>query len=143
MHEVQRVATQGINLFRVLMIYLAPVLPRMAVAGRRASSARPSATGTQLRAPLLIGALSPYQPLATAPDPAVVRSSLVARRHRGAAAVNCPQANPDQHRHFTSSTCASRGPRGQRVEGSDKLLQLTLDLGQGAAQRLLRHPRQL
>jgi methionyl-tRNA synthetase len=29
-HRVQAVCTQGLNLFRVLMVYLKPVLPRMA-----------------------------------------------------------------------------------------------------------------
>ena len=35
LEEVRAVATQGINLFRVLMVYLAPVLPRMAEAAGR------------------------------------------------------------------------------------------------------------
>jgi methionyl-tRNA synthetase len=45
--EVLAVCTQGINLFRVLMSYLAPVLPQMAEKGRQIPRTSRSPTGTR------------------------------------------------------------------------------------------------
>ena len=69
--EVLAVCTQGINLFRVLMTYLAPVLPRMAEkAGKFLRS--PITAWDSVAAPLLDHAIEAYEPLATRLDPKVV-----------------------------------------------------------------------
>ncbi len=47
--EVLAIATQGVNLFRVLMSYLAPVLPHMAQAAAAFLGTRLRATGTRSR----------------------------------------------------------------------------------------------
>src|SRR5271155_2152109 len=73
--EVQSVCTQGLNLFRVLMIYLQPVLPDMAAKARRFFQ-EPVWTWAHAAAPLLATAIVPYEPLAVRLDPKVV-SSLV------------------------------------------------------------------
>ena len=69
---VQAVCTQGLNLFRVLMIYLQPVLPLMAA---KASSflGDKDWTWSHAAAPLLGTAINPYEPLATRLDPKAVQ----------------------------------------------------------------------
>jgi len=69
--EVQAICTQGLNLFRVLMIYLAPVLPEMASRARRffqESDWRWQSAAT----PLLGTQILPYEPLATRLEPKAV-----------------------------------------------------------------------
>ena len=66
--EVQSVCTQGLNLFRVLMIYLQPVLPDMAAKVREFFEEGPW-TWQSTSKPLLGTAILPYQPLATRIDP--------------------------------------------------------------------------
>ncbi len=144
-HEVLAIATQGVNLFRVLMSLLAPVLPRM-------SEAAASFLGTRFNhwfaidTPLLGSALAPYQPLATRLDAAAVASLVDAPALRG---LRHPDARPGADRAcgqgggtrprlpqrsasmiLRSSICGvARVADAAAVDGSDKLLRLTLDLG--------------
>ena len=69
--EVQSVCTEALNLFRVLMIYLSPVLPRMAA---RASAFFQEAGWTWASAatPLLSTSINAYEPLAVRLDPKAV-----------------------------------------------------------------------
>jgi methionyl-tRNA synthetase len=141
--EVLAVCTQGINLFRVLVSYLAPVLPQMAEkAGRflRTAFAGWNAVAT----PLLGTAIEAYEPLATRLDPRIV-AQLVA----SPAPAEKPAAKPaKQAKPVNDKTAAAAAPglvsisdfarldlrianvlEAKLVDGSDKLLQLTLDLG--------------
>jgi len=154
--EVRAIATQGINLFRVLMIYLAPVLPQMAEAAGKFLGA-PLDAWQAAATPLLGSALAPYQPLAQRLDPAVV-FKLVASEPAAAAApaataakgsaartapaksaVAAPVAAPPAEAPTTIGIAdfarvdlrVARVLAASHVEGSDKLLQLTLDLGAG------------
>lgn len=138
--EVREVATQGINLFRALMLYLAPVLPQMACAAAQFLGA-PLAKWQEVDSPLLATKLQPYKPLATRLDPKIVSQLIV-----GAAAPSDPKSSSNKA--TTEMTTAPPSPgmikiddfakldlRAARVadarlvDGSDKLLQLTLDLG--------------
>jgi len=65
--EVQRICTQGLNLFRVLMIYLQPVLPDMAARARRFFQESGWQWGDAAK-PLLNSAIAAYEPLATRLD---------------------------------------------------------------------------
>jgi methionyl-tRNA synthetase len=69
--EVQAVCTQGLNLFRTLMIYLQPVLPDMAAKARRFFH-ESSWDWADAATPLLGTAIAPYEPLATRLDPKAV-----------------------------------------------------------------------
>jgi methionyl-tRNA synthetase len=53
--EVQAVCTQGLNLFRVLMIYLQPVLPEMAARGASFFRARSAVELGAMRGKPLLG----------------------------------------------------------------------------------------
>ncbi|MGB7739114.1 MAG: methionine--tRNA ligase [Steroidobacteraceae bacterium] len=75
--EVQAVCTQGINLFRVLAVYLKPVMPKLA-AGAEKFLGLPAQTWADAATPLLGTVLNAYEPLATRVDPAAVKALLAA-----------------------------------------------------------------
>ena len=75
--EVQAVCTQGINLFRVLAVYLKPVMPKLA-AGAEKFLGLPSQNWADAAAPLLDTTINAYEPLATRVDPAAVKALLAA-----------------------------------------------------------------
>ena len=151
--QVQAVATQGINLFRVLMVYLSPVLPHMSAAAGRFLNA-PIKGWDDIATPLLNQLLNPYQPLATRLDPAVLaRLPDPPATPMNTTPPNTPSAHapttkaaPAVTTASTASATATPATIGMaefskidlrvakvitaaHVEGSDKLLQLVLDLG--------------
>jgi methionyl-tRNA synthetase len=69
---VQAVCTQGLNLFRVLMIYLQPVLPQMA-AKARSFLGEKDWQWSHATAALLGTRINAYEPLATRLDPKAVQ----------------------------------------------------------------------
>ena len=127
--QVRAIATQGVNLFRALMIYLTPVLPRMSEAAGQFLG-RPIRAWSDAATPLLEIPLNPYQPLATRLDPA-----LVARL------VDPPATPAPAPTHMINindfgklDLRVARVVGATLVTGSDKLLQLSLDLGGDARQ---------
>jgi methionyl-tRNA synthetase len=91
--EVQSVCTQALNLFRILMIYLQPVLPQMA--GRaRAFFKEADWTWAARATPLLSQDISAYEPLAVRLDPKVVASLVVPEAAATAAATPADPAAP-------------------------------------------------
>jgi methionyl-tRNA synthetase len=135
--EVRAIATQGVNLFRALMSYLAPVLPHMAEA-----AARFLGTGfdswSAIATPLLGEPIAHYQPLATRLDPQAV-ASLIAPTAIAPTAAATPKASSTGPGTAAASISidefarldlrVARVASAELVEGSDKLLRLTLDLG--------------
>ena len=128
--EVQAVCTQGINLFRALSIYLAPVLPQIA-AGAAAFLGRPLQHWDEVATPLLGTALGVYQPLATRLDPKVV-ATLIESDAAPPAAVPEPAAAPaeitlEEFRRIDLRVATVTA--AEQVAGADKLLRLTVDVG--------------
>ncbi|HYJ39935.1 MAG TPA: methionine--tRNA ligase [Steroidobacteraceae bacterium] len=145
--EVLAVCTQGINLFRVLMSYLAPVMPQMAEkAGKflRISFADWNSVDT----PLFDHPIEAYEPLATRLDPKVVAELVEATdaapikpAEKVKKPVTTPPASASAATPANNSGLVNIGDfakldlrvakvlDARLVEGSDKLLQLTLDLG--------------
>jgi methionyl-tRNA synthetase len=130
--EAAAVATQAINLFRVLMTYLAPTLPGIAAKAGEWLGADTFARWDAVQVPLLAKSIGKYPQLAARVDPAVVRQ-LVATPP---AAAPAPPASPNPGKplinidDFTKLDLrAAKVLEASRVEGSDKLLQLKLDLG--------------
>jgi methionyl-tRNA synthetase len=146
--EVLGIATQGLNLFRVLMSSLAPVLPQMAEAAGAFLGARLHDWGA-INAPLLGGLLQPYQPLATRLDAGVVSALVVPAAPANATATATPPTTVSKPASTApiapTATPASisidefarmdlrvaRVAEAATVDGSDKLLRLTLELGGG------------
>ena len=130
--EVRAIATQGVNLFRVLVSYLAPVLPQMAQAAA-AFLGTPFSDWSAVSTPLLGSVLAPYQPLATRLDPAAVAALI---EPGPAPAPAAPAASPAAPAAVVGiedfarlDLRVARVTAAAIVEGSDKLLRLTLDLG--------------
>jgi len=136
--EVQAVCTQGINLFRVLMAYLKPVLPAMA--GRaEAFLGAPIARFSDVEQPLLGTAINEYQPLATRVDTAAVQKIVetpmpptdtdapAAPASTAPAAAKPAQITPDDFAKIDLRV--ARVETAEFVEGADRLLKLGVDLG--------------
>ena len=163
---VQAIATQGINLFRALMVYLTPVLPEVSAAAGRFLGASINAW-SDVAKPLLDVPLNKYEPLVTRLDPARVAKLIEAPPVDGAsptptpvAAAAAPAKTGNVAKTAKSAQTSAIAPAAARapataaaettigiadfakidlrvarvaaaetVEGSDKLLRLTLDLG--------------
>jgi methionyl-tRNA synthetase len=121
--EVLAVATQALNLFRVLMTYLAPVLPAMAEAAGLFLRA-PIRSWDSVMKPLLDAEIGAYQPLATRLDPKVVATLVEPDTPAPARAAN---VRIDDFAKLDLRV--ARVVAAGEVAGSDKLLRLTLDLG--------------
>jgi methionyl-tRNA synthetase len=132
--DVRAIATQGINLFRVLMSTLAPVLPQMSAAAAKFLGCRFD-DWQSVTTPLLGTRLQPYQPLATRLDPALVAQLVDAAANAvptppAAAAKGTAAAKPIGIADFQKLDLRiAKIVAASSVDGSDKLLQLTLDLG--------------
>ncbi len=150
--EVQAICTQGLNLFRVLMIYLQPVLPVMAAKSRHFFREQ-NWTWTDAAAPLLGTAINPYEPLATRLDAKQV-AQLVEPEAPQTAPKAAPVTAPVSHQGGASdaaSLAAAAAVEGNMISideflrvdlrvakilgadlvtGADKLLKLRLDVGE-------------
>jgi methionyl-tRNA synthetase len=135
------VATQGINLFRVLLTYLAPVLPGIAAKATQWLGPDAFARWDGVATPLLDRPLGPYPTLATRVDPAIVRQ-LAAQPPAptpkpagppAAMTTPAPASTPPAQIGIDDfariDLRAARVLEAALVEGSDKLLRLVLDLG--------------
>jgi len=133
--EVQAVATQGLNLFRVLMAWLKPVMPEMAARAERFLGTG-EASWTSVAQPLLGTVIQPYEPLATRVDPKQVSAlveALAPAAPSPAPAPQEPQVGPVTIEDFSRLDLrVARILDAETVEGADKLLKLTVDAGQGA-----------
>ena len=127
--QVRAIATQGVNLFRALMIYLTPVLPRMSEAAGQFLG-RPIRAWSDAATPLLEIPLNPYQPLATRLDPALVARLVDAPATPAPAPTHMININDFGKLDLRVARVVS----ATLVTGSDKLLQLSLDLGGEARQ---------
>jgi len=144
--EVQSVCTQGLNLFRILALYLKPVMPRLA-AGAEKFLGLAAQSWTDAARPLLGTAINPYEPLAMRVDPAATRALLAASAETlkpsgvPTAAPEPSAATADAAATATSAAAISiddfarvdlriaRIVEAGPVEGADKLLRLVVDLG--------------
>src|SRR5271170_146563 len=111
--EVQSVCTQGLNLFRTLMIYLQPVLPDMAAKARHFFQ-ESDWSWSDAAAPLLSTAINPYEPLSVRLDPKVVARLL----EPDAAAVPAP---PVSGASDTATIAAANAVEGNLISIDDFL----------------------
>ncbi|MGH8250328.1 MAG: methionine--tRNA ligase [Steroidobacteraceae bacterium] len=127
--EVQAVCTQGLNLFRVLMTYLKPVMPAMAERAEAFLGA-PIARWTDLDAPLTGAKIGEYQPLATRLDPAQVRKLVETPMNaEEKAAPPIQPAGISAEEFARVELRVARVETAELVEGANRLLRLTVSLG--------------
>jgi methionyl-tRNA synthetase len=147
--ELHRVCTLGLNFYRVLIGYLRPVLPRTAEASE-AFLRIPPLTWADLATPLLDHEIAPFKPLLTRIEPKQIEAMLEASKADLAATPSAAPALQDNTHETASEGHLVRDPiadtidfgdfakvdlriariaAAEAVEGADKLLRLTLDLG--------------
>jgi len=127
--EVQAVCTQGINLFRVLMAYLKPVLPQIAERAEAFLGAR-IAHWRDVEKPLLGSKINEYSPLATRVDAAGVQKLVempMAPTETAAPAIGPAQISAEEFARIDLKV--ARIEAAEFVEGADKLIRLSVDLG--------------
>ncbi|MGQ9831811.1 MAG: methionine--tRNA ligase [Thermochromatium sp.] len=143
--ELQDICTMGLNLFRVLMGYLRPILPGTAAKSEAFLRIDPL-TWKALGTPLLDHSIAPFKPLMTRLDPKHIAAMLEASKEDlgvtgSTMTTTAPiAANPHLERDPIAAPIdydafaqvdlrVVRIREARLVEGADKLLQLTLDLG--------------
>jgi methionyl-tRNA synthetase len=136
---VQDVCSTGLNLFRVLMTYLQPVLPAMAAQAAEFLNL-PALAWISVATPLTDHTIHAFTPLLTRVEPEQINAMLEASQEHLAAAANPRTASGALAAEPIADTIAFddfakldlrivRIAKATRVEGADKLLALTLDLG--------------
>lgn len=150
--QLQSVCTQGLNLFRVLVTALKPVLPATA-AQAEAFLAAPVHAWTDIAAPLTAHTIAVYEPLFTRIDPKKIDAMTDASKDTLQAAIPAPAApaKPAKPAAAPAPVAAADGEATpdyigiddfakldlrigkvlvcEFVEGSDKLLRFELDAG--------------
>ena len=141
--EVQEICTMGLNLFRLLIIYLKPVLPVLARKVESFLNISPL-LWQDLDRPLLNHKINKFKPLMTRVEKEDIDAMIEDSKENlqtvdAAAEVNAETAGPlldapiaDEisiDDFFKVDLRVARIVKAQHVEGADKLLQLTLDIG--------------
>ncbi|CAL1239636.1 methionine--tRNA ligase [Candidatus Methylocalor cossyra] len=138
--QLQAVCSTALSLFRDLTVYLKPVLPHLAGEVERFLNA--PLTWSALSQPLPAGhTINPYQHLMTRIDPQQVEALVKANQASLQAAPPSQAEPPQQAVEPVAATIGledfakvdlriARILRAESVPGADKLLKLTLDLGE-------------
>ena len=134
--EVQQICSLGLNLFRVLMIYLKPVLPELARKTEAFLDVKPL-SWADLSQALLGHKIKTFTPMIARVDKVkidvMVESSKedLAKNTQKASNMD-PIAAEISYEDFAKVDLRiARIIKAEHVEGADKLLRLTLDIGDG------------
>ena len=128
---VQLVCTQGLNLFRALAIYLAPVIPRVAEDAQGLFN-EGSWLWHSASEPLLDRDIAVYKPLLTRIDVEQIEKMIEQSKEPAAPAEAAPETPEISIEDFMKVDLRiARIVGAEPVDGADKLLRLTLDLGTG------------
>jgi len=137
--EVQEICALGINLFRQLIILLKPVLPNLA-AEAEAFLNVPALTWNDLSKPLADHQLNPFSPLLTRIELPKIEAMVEASKEDLAAEASKPVGNGELAKdplaaeiNFDAFAAVDLRialiEKCEFVEGADKLLRLSLDIG--------------
>ena len=149
--RLHQVCTTNLNLFRLLTLYLRPVLPELAAAAEKFLNI-PALTWADAGTVLLKHAINPYQHLANRVDPKQVEAmlndskenmSMTEPQTTPAAATGepiKPEISIDEFGKLDLRV--ARIVKADYVEGADKLLQLTVDVGEGKPRNIFAGIRQ-
>jgi methionyl-tRNA synthetase len=138
--QVQEICSVGLNLFRVLITYLKPVLPAMAEQARNFLNLS-SLNWDDIAEPLTDHPIEAFKPMMTRVEPASVEAMVLASKEHleetgktgsagGGPLVDEPLGAPVTFDDFAKLDLrVVRIAQAEAVPGADKLLKLTLDLG--------------
>jgi methionyl-tRNA synthetase len=138
--DVQKICTQGLNMFRLLMTWLKPILP--ATAEKSEAFLNTEFSWTSISQPLLAHRINKFKPLLTR----IEKEQIDAMTHDSIenAAVSSEAAEETLSGPLADDPIAdeisfddfarvdlriAKIVKAEHVEGADKLLQLTLDIG--------------
>lgn len=138
-HDLQAICTQGLNLFRALAVYLKPVLPRTVTGAEAFLDVEPFAWDTSA-APLLGHTIKPFEHLLTRVEHSAVQALLTDTKEELTTMKDTsssadplstdPIAAEIHYDEFAKIDLrVARIIKAEHVDGADKLLRLTLDLG--------------
>ena len=140
--EVLEICTTALNVFRLLTLYLKPVLPGLAERAEAFLDIEPMTWGDADQL-LLEHPINKFKPLMARVDMAHIEAMLADSRDTNPAAPadNGADNGADKKKDAEDDTItiddflkvklrAARVTKAQHVEGADKLLQLTLDVGE-------------
>ncbi|MCY1397765.1 Methionine--tRNA ligase [compost metagenome] len=136
--EVQAVCAAGVNLFRQLVIFLKPVLPQLAAAAEQFLNVGPLSWDDH-KVLLADHQLNTFSPLMTRIEPAKIEAMIAASKE-DLAAASSPKGNGELEKDPLAAEIAfdtfaavdlriALIEKAEFVEGADKLLRLTLDIG--------------
>lgn len=138
--QVQDICSTGLNLFRMLMIYLQPIVPDMTAAAGNFLNA--PMTWQDLEAPLVGHQINKFKPLMTRIETATIEAMLEDSKQELAKEEALKQAKPAASATFEPIAEEIQFPdfakvdlrvvkitHAEAVEGADKLLRLQLDIG--------------
>ena len=138
--EVQAVCSLGLNLFRILAIYLTPILPTLSQGASAFLNVGPL-RWSDIDQPLLGGRINAYKPLLTRLEKRQVDRLIEASMEQSEAPSTDAKANEDGGQaHITIEDFAkvqlkvARITEAESVPEADKLLRLKLDLGDSQRQ---------
>ena len=126
--DVQSVCTQGLNMFRSLMIYLSPVIPVVAD-GAREFLNEDEWHWNDAAKPLLDTTIRKFKPLLTRVEPEQVQRMVEQSQESHDAATKEEDDTISIDDFMKVDLRIARIEKAEPVEGADKLLALTLDLG--------------
>lgn len=134
--EVQQVCTAGINAFRSLCIYLKPVLPNLVSDAEDFLNVK-ELQWSDLQQPLLEHKINKFKPLITRIDPDAVKLMIEESKESLEPTINPtsplgkdPISDEINFDDFAKIDLRiAKIIKAEHVDGADKLLQLTLDLG--------------
>ncbi|WP_312724140.1 methionine--tRNA ligase [Stutzerimonas kunmingensis] len=139
--EVQEICALGINLFRQLVIFLKPVLPNLAAAAEQFLNVEPL-TWNDHATLLANHQLNAFTPLMTRIEPAKIEAMIEASKEDLASseAAAAPAGNGELTKQPIAAEISFDAfaavdlrialiEKAEFVEGADKLLRLTLDIG--------------
>ncbi len=138
--QVQACCSMGINLFRVILNYLAPVLPEVAKQGAAFLNIDDQSWDA-IQTPLRNHKINKFKPLMQRVEPEQIEKVIEdSKQNLQAAQANAPAkkqslepiADEISFDDFAKVDLrVVRIAKAEHVEGADKLLRLTLDLGEG------------
>ncbi|WP_298627353.1 methionine--tRNA ligase [uncultured Legionella sp.] len=136
--EVHAICTMGINLFRILMTYLKPILPQMAQAAEHFLNCEPL-TWESINNPLLNHKISAFQPLMVRVEKEKIDAMFAQTKEDVMTTVVEKEPVADEGTISIDEFAKvdlriAKIVAAEPVEGADKLLRLSLDLGDAKKQ---------
>ncbi len=136
LHEV---CSMGVNLFRLLVVYLKPVLPDLAQQTEAFLNLEAQGWPDRMR-PLVSHQINAFKPMMTRVEKTKIDDMIEASKEDMAAAVVAVKPNPSEDPIAETIEFGDfakvdlrigRIVKAEHVDGADKLLQLTIDIGAG------------